>query len=119
MGKEYNVTANDIIRQLKNHVASNENYRAMTLVTDISNEEVGDEPWLEVNKDKLVKEFINTDTIKVLTDLGFNFMFYPFCEHTETDENGVETKITDSWALALIWYFWTPLKDIFKSYNLM
>lgn len=114
--KVFNKTVEDIVRQVKEHIEGNSEYTAMTLVTDIVNENISNKPWEEPKRD-IIECYIKSDIINTLEDLGFKFEFYPYKEH-KVEENGLKTVVVDTWALALTWYRWTRLKDIFRQYGM-
>lgn len=114
--KVFNKTAEDIVKQVKEHIDGHSDYTAMTLVTDIVNENISNKPWEEPKRD-IIENYINSDTVNILEDLGFKFEFYPYKEHT-VEKNSIKTEVTDTWALALTWYRWTRLEDIFRRYGM-
>lgn len=112
----FNKTAEDIVKQVKEHIKGNSDYTAMTLVTDIVNENISNKPW-EEPKRYIIENYVNSDTVRILEDLGFKFEFYPYKEHT-VEKNDIKTEVTDTWALALTWYRWLRLEDIFRRYGI-
>lgn len=111
----YGKTVVDIIKMVKEHVTRDGNYTAMTLVTDIKNNDITSKPW-EEPKRSLIDNYVNPDIVSILQDVGFKFEFYPYRTHS-VEKNGVNVEVVDTWALALIWYRWTKLSEIFRHYK--
>lgn len=110
-----NKTAVDIIRMVKEHIAKDSRYTAMTLINDIVNPDITNKPW-EEPKRSLIDNYVNPDIVNILQDAGFKFEFYPYKTHN-VEKDGVKVEVVDTWALALIWYRWTRLEDIFRHYK--
>lgn len=114
--KAANKTTTDIVKMIKEHVAEHKEYTALTLVSGIVSDKISGKPWEEPNHD-IIKKYINADVVDELEKLGFKFDFYSYNEH-KVEKNGIETTVTDTWALAITWYNWTPLSEIFRAFKL-
>lgn len=73
--KVFNKTAEDIVKQVKEHIEGHSDYTAMTLVTDIVNENISNKPWEEPKRD-IIENYVNSDIVRILEDLGFKLEFY-------------------------------------------
>ena len=111
-----NKTTADIVKMIKEHVEEHSEYTAFTLVTDIVNDKITNKPWEEPNHD-IIEKYISHDVVSELEKLGFKFEFYPYKEH-RIEKNNIETTVTDTWALAITWFRWTPLNEIFRAFKM-
>lgn len=111
----HNKSALEVIQMVKAHVERDSDYTAMTLVNDIENSNITNKPWEEPDK-ALVTKYVNSEIVEVLEKAGFKFEFYPYRTH-EVEKDGVKKEVTDTWALALTWYRWTRLNDIFRQFK--
>lgn len=114
--KIVNKTAKDIVKMVKEHVKEHSEYTAMSLVNDIVNKNITNKVWEDPDH-SIIEKYIGSDIVKELEDAGFKFEFYPYKSHTVI-KNNTQGEIVDSWSLALIWYNWTRLDNIFRHYEL-
>lgn len=116
INENYNKTTLELLIMVKEHIAKDPGYTAMTLASEIENDCLSNRPGEETNVN-YVKLYLNKKTVDELIDLGFKFQFYPYNTHYEKHGDATE-EVTDTWALALTWYTWTPLKEIFRVHKI-